>query len=148
MAGRTNTNTLMKRLFKANDLESYLQGNADQLDPPAFSALLADFCRARGLLPARVIEQSQIERTYGHQLFNGTRRPSRDKVLQLALGMGLNVDETQQLLRAALKSPLYPRLKRDAVVLFGLQKGLPLLAVQESLTKYGLSLLGGQKGDG
>ena len=98
--------------------------------------------------PLRVIEQAQIERTYGHQLFNGTRRPSRDKVLQLALGMGLNVDETQQLLRAALKSPLYPRLKRDAVVLFGLQKGLPLLAVQESLTKYGLSLLGGQKGDG
>ena len=63
------------------------------------------------MLPAQVIERSQIERTYGHQLFNGTRRPSRDKVLQLALGLGLSVDETQRLLRAAGKSPLYPRLK-------------------------------------
>ena len=97
------------------------------------------------MLPAQVIERSQIERTYGHQLFNGTRRPSRDKVLQLALGLGLSVDETQRLLRAAGKSQLYPRLKRDAVILYALQKKLPILTVQENLTKYGLTLLGGQK---
>ena len=97
------------------------------------------------MLPAQAIERSQIERTYGHQLFNGTRRPSRDKVIQLALGFGLNVDETQRLLRSAGKSPLYPRLKRDAAILYGIQKKLSILAVQEILTKYGLTLLGGQK---
>ena len=106
---------------------------------------LKSFCEQRKLLPASVIERSQIERTYGHQLFNGTRRPSRDKVIQLAFGLGLSVEETQRLLRAAGKSQLYPRLKRDAVILYGLQKGLPILAVQESLTKYGLTLLGGAK---
>ena len=97
------------------------------------------------MLPARVIGQSQIERTYGHQLFNGTRRPSRDKVLQLALGLGLSVEDAQRLLRAAGKSQLYPRLKRDAVILYGIQNKLSILAVQECLTKYGLSLLGEQK---
>ena len=107
--------------------------------------MLQSYCEQREMLPARVIEQSEIERTYGHQLFNGTRRPSRDKVIQLALGLGLNVEEAQRLLRAAGKSPLYPRLKRDAVILYGIQKKLPILAVQESLTKYGLTLLGGQK---
>ena len=145
MTNKVNTNTLLKRLFKAADLDSYLQSNESQLLAPDFPALLEQYCRQRGLLPAHVIEQSQIERTYGHQLFNGTRRPSRDKVLQLAIGLGLTVDETQKLLRSAGKSPLYPRLKRDAVILYGLRKGLPILAVQESLTKYGLTLLGGQK---
>jgi len=145
MANRVNTNTLMKRLFKASDLDAYMQGNDGYLQAPDFSALLKRYCEQREMLPAHVIEQSQIERTYGHQLFNGTRRPSRDKVLQLALGLGLSVDETQRLLRAAGKSQLYPRLKRDAVILYGLQKRLPFLAVQESLTKYGLTLLGGQK---
>ena len=82
MAEKVNTNTLMKRLFKANDLSSYLQGNEGQLHSPDFYALLKDLCDERKILPARVIEQSQIERTYGHQLFNGTRRPSRDKVIQ------------------------------------------------------------------
>ena len=145
MAVRVNTNTLMKRLFKAADLDTYLEGNESNLHSPDFYTLLKQACEKRDMLPAQVIERSQIERTYGHQLFNGTRRPSRDKVLQLALGLGLSVDETQRLLRAAGKSQLYPRLKRDAVILYGIQKKLPILAVQESLTKYGLTLLGGQK---
>ncbi len=145
MAVRVNTNTLMKRLFKAADLDTYLEGNESNLHSPDFYTLLKQACEKRDMLPAQVIERSQIERTYGHQLFNGTRRPSRDKVLQLALGLGLSVDETQRLLRAAGKSPLYPRLKRDAVILFGIQKKLPILTVQENLTKYGLTLLGGLK---
>ena len=145
MVNKISTNTLMKRLFEANDLDVYLQGNDSYLQAPDFYTLLKSYCEQREMLPAHVIEQSQIERTYGHQLFNGTRRPSRDKVIQLALGLGLSVDETQRLLRAAGKSPLYPRLKRDAVILYGIQKKLPILAVQESLTKYGLTLLGGQK---
>ncbi len=147
MAAKVNTNTLMKRLFKASDLDSYLQGNENELQLPDFSALLKQYSEQRKLLPAQVIERAQIERTYGHQLFNGTRRPSRDKVLQLCLGLGLHVEEAQQLLRAAGKSQLYPRLKRDAVILFGIQRGLPVLAVQESLTRYGLTLLGGQKNE-
>ncbi len=145
MANIVNTNTLLKRLFKATDLDTYLQENDSYLQAPDFYTLLRSFCEQRGVLPAHVIEQSQIERTYGHQLFNATRRPSRDKVIQLALGLGLNVDESQRLLRAAGKSQLYPRLKRDAVILYGIQKKLPILSVQESLMKYGLTLLGGQK---
>jgi len=115
----------MKRLFKAADLDTYLEGNESNLHSPDFYTLLKQACEKRNMLPAQVIERSQIERTYGHQLFNGTRRPSRDKVLQLALGLGLSVDETQRLLRAAGKSPLYPRLKRDAVILYGIGKHLP-----------------------
>lgn len=145
MAVRVNTNTLMKRLFKASDLDAYLEGNESNLHSPDFYTLLKQACEKRDMLPAQVIERSQIERTYGHQLFNGTRRPSRDKVIQLALGLGLSVDETQRLLRAAGKSQLYPRLKRDAVILYALQKKLPILTVQDNLTKYGLTLLGGLK---
>jgi hypothetical protein len=74
---------------------------------------------------------------------NGTRQPSRDKVLQLAFGLRLTVDEAQRLLRAADKSPLYPRLKRDAVVLFALNKSLSILETQNLLSGEGLTPLGG-----
>ena len=89
-----------------------------------------------------MIQQAQIDRTYGYQLFNGTRRPSRDKVLQLALGMGLSLEETQHLLQAAGRSPLYPRLKRDAVLIFCLKNGYDLMETQEMLGKYDITLLG------
>ena len=145
MANKVNTNTLMRRLFKANDLDAYMKGNESQFQSPDFPALLKAFCEERNVLPAHVIEQSQIERTYGHQLFNGTRRPSRDKVLQLAIGLELTVDETQNLLRAAGKSQLYPRLRRDAVILYGIQKNLSIIDVQDCLSKYGLTALGGKR---
>ena len=147
MASTVNTSTLMKRLFKAENLDSYLLGNERYLQMPDFYKMLKHFCDQRKILPAHAIEQSQIERTYGYQLFNGTRRPSRDKVIQLAIGIGLSVEETQQLLRSAGKSQLYPRIKRDAIILYGIQRGLSILAIQESLTKYGLTLLGGLKNE-
>ena len=145
MGDKVNTNTLLKQLFRTNNLDFFLKNYEENLHAPDFCQLLKDLCMQKGLSPAQVIDQSQIERTYGHQLFNGTRSPSRDKVLQLALGAGLGVPDTQKLLRAAGKSPLYPKLKRDAVILFGLQKGYSILAVQDALSAYGLTILGGQK---
>ena len=49
MAEKVNTNTLMKRLFKANDLSSYLLGNEGQLYCPDFCALLKELCNERNL---------------------------------------------------------------------------------------------------
>ena len=143
VGSKPNTNTLMRRLFKAPDLDSYFQKNEDQMKTPDFYTLLKTLCEERSLSHAQVIKRAQIERTYGHQLFNGTRRPSRDKVILLAFGLGLGVEETQQLLRAAGKNQLYPRLKRDAVILYGIQKEQSVFTVQENLNAYGLTLLGG-----
>ena len=142
MTAKTNTDTLMKRLQKAADLDSYLKENESCLLPPDFCVLLKTYCKQRKLLRTEVIAQAQIDRIYGHQLFNGTRRPSRDKTIQLAIGLSLTVEETQELLCSAGKNPLDPRQKRDAVILYGLQRGLPLLTVQDHLMHYGLPLLG------
>lgn len=144
MGRQANTNTLLKQLFRTNNLDLFFRNYEDEMQRPDFCRMLKELCLERQLSPAQVIDRSQIERTYGHQLFNGTRRPSRDKVLQLAIGAGLGVPETQKLLRAAGKSALYPKLKRDAVILFGLQKGYSILAVQDTLSAYGLTILGGQ----
>ena len=107
-----------------------------------FDQMIRSLCEERGLVPEQVILRAEIDRTYGHQLFSGVRRPSRDKVIQLALGMELGVEDTQKLLRAAGKSELYPRLKREAVILYCLRKGASVLDTQELLSRYGFSLLG------
>ncbi|MBR1606113.1 MAG: hypothetical protein IJ664_00255 [Clostridia bacterium] len=142
MQDKVSTDSLLKRIFKTKNLESFFQHNEQNMRPREFCTLLASFCDQRELIPERVIFRAQIDRTYGHQLFNGTRRPSRDKVLQLAVGMGLTVEETQRLLQAAGKSPLYPRLKRDAALVFCLKSGYDMMTTQELLSQYGLLLLG------
>lgn len=112
------TSTLLTRLFKARNVNEYLTENKDDLIVAPFSQAIADLCREKGLHRTEVIRQAGIERTYGHQLFNGTRKPSRDKALQLAIGLGLTDEETQTLLKHAGFSPLYPRIPRDAAIIF------------------------------
>jgi hypothetical protein len=107
-----------------------------------FGARITDLCVSKNVKPGRVINKSGIERTYGHQLFNGRRKPSRDKVLQLAFGFEMNYGEAQELLKAARKSALYPRVKRDAVIIYALNRGLGVYDVQATLRDLNLPLLG------
>ena len=66
-------------------------------------------------------------------------------MLRLAFGFGLNVEETQELLRSAKKAPLYPRIKRDAAIIFGLSHQQTIMEIQSVLNDLELSLLGEEK---
>ena len=87
-------------------------------------------------------KQDGSGRTYGHQLFSGKRKPSRDKVIQFAFGFGLDVEETQQLLKIAQKPSLYPKLKRDAAIIYCLSRNIEIAEVQNVLTGFELPILG------
>ena len=87
-----NTSTLLHRLFEAPDIAAFLQSDGELGTLPAFHVFITALCQSAGLVPEQIIRRAAIDRTYGHQLFNGTRRPSRDKVLQLAFGFGLTVE--------------------------------------------------------
>ena len=138
-----HTSTLLRRLFKASNLDRFLAENKEGFDVPKFHEVISAMCRERNETAEAVIGRSGIERTYGHQLFNGTRKPSRDKVIQLAIGFGMNAEETEELLKAAGKSPLYPRVERDCILLFGINKGYGIMEIQELLHEKGATILGG-----
>jgi len=137
------TSTLLRRLFNTKDLDRFMERNAAEMDLPIFHEYISGLTKSLGQVPEQIIRQSGIERSYGHQLFNGTRNPSRDKVIQLAFGLQLDTEGTQKLLKIAQKSPLYPRIKRDAVVLFCLSHHKDILETQSVLHSLGLTLLGG-----
>ena len=65
------------------------------------------------------------------------RAPGRDIVLRLALVLALTPEETQRLLRAAQRGALYPRVRRDAAVIFCLNRGLSLLEADDLLRSLG-----------
>lgn len=142
---KIRTSTFLRRLFKSPNLKRFIEENEDGMQSLMFHRYLSEMCRKAGCVPEQIIKQTTIERTYGHQIFNGTRKPSRDKVIQLAFGFGLDVDGTQKLLRAAQKSPLYPRFKRDAVILYCIEHHLSDMEAQNALQELRLTLLGGQK---
>ena len=146
MTGESGISTaeLWARLFKAPSVRAFLNEQSG-VELPAFSDYIARLADESGMKHEAVIARSGIERSYGHRLFNGTRNPSRDTVLQLAFGLGLDCDGAQQLLKVAGASTLHPKVKRDAVIAYCLHNGFSLMEAQELLYEYTLPLLGGAR---
>jgi len=138
-----DTGMLLRNLEKMSDFQSFLNSYVNVMQETTFFVYLSELCEKNNLVPEHIIKTAQIDRTYGHQIFNGTRKPSRDKVIQLAFGFGMTVNETQAMLRIAGKNPLYPKIKRDAAILFCLSKGMDVIETQNMLEALDLTLLGG-----
>lgn len=134
-----NTDNLLRQLHDGA-LDEVLQNDASL---PPFPERIAQMCLDREETRERVIRRAGIERSYGYQLFNSTRKPSRDKVIQLAFGFALDVEQTQELLKAARQSPLNPRIKRDTAVLYGVMHGLNIDEIQKLLESFGMQTHGG-----
>ena len=136
---------LWGKLFQAPSIDRFFADNEEYCSMPAFSEYITQLCESRSESSEKVINRSGIERSFGHRLFSGSRNPSRDTVLQLAFGFELSADEAQQLLKVAQVTPLHPKVKRDAVIAYCLQKHATVMDAQHALYENDLPLLGGRK---
>lgn len=135
---------MFRKLFNTTDIEEFIESNSHELEVPPFHEYISKVCKEKGMVPEQVIKHASIERTYGHQLFNGTRKPSRDKAIQLAFGLDLDLEATQKLLLIAQKSLLYPKIKRDAAIIFCFNNHKDIFETQSLLESLELTLLGGE----
>jgi len=98
--------------------------------------------KEKGLKKSQVIRDSELSEVYSYQIFSGLRVPERKKLLCLAVGMSLNLDEVQTLLKCAGYSPLYVRLPFDSIIIYGICKSLSVVQINEILFGYDLETLG------
>lgn len=134
---RISTQELLLMIQEAEDVESLLDELSPQMSLPAFSAQMLQYMEERGLTVSRLSEAAVLSRSFTYQLCSGERTPGRDIVLRLALALELTVDETQQLLRIARKGCLYPRVRRDAIIIFCLSHKKGIYKTDELLTGRG-----------
>lgn len=97
--------------------------------------------KQKGLSRADVVRGSQLDRAYIYQIFSGTRKPSRDKLIAIAFGLSLTDGEAQQLLKLSGYRELYARDKRDALILYTLVRGQGILETNELLFSQGMATL-------
>jgi len=136
------TSTLFRRLFKTADIKDFIEKNDVDLQMPVFHDYIEQLRDERGKKRSDIANRAAIEKAFCNQLFNGTRKPSRDKVIQLAFGFGLDLEETQKMLKIAHKGPLYPRIKRDAAIVYCIDHRFNIDETQGLLHDLGLQILG------
>jgi len=137
-----DTSEIVKELGLCPDFQTFYNENKEYMVSGTLSSLLSDLLERKGLKKSQVIKKSELAEIYGYQIFSGVRVPERKKLLCLAMGMGLNVEETQQLLKCAGYPPLYVKLPFDSIVLYGLCKNYSVVQVNGLLYEFGLETLG------
>ena len=79
------------------------------------------------------IRDSGVNGTFVYDIFKGKSMPGRDNALMLAFGLHCDERETQRLLRLAGVSELWPKRRRDAIILWCVKHGLTRVACDEEL---------------
>lgn len=113
------TNELMDALTQSSSIEEYINKEQNYLIDSSVSDYLNQLIDEKSLKKSVVIKKSELNEIYGYQIFSGKRIASRDKLISLSFGMELSLEETQSLLKYAGFAPLYPKQKRDSLIIWG-----------------------------
>ena len=132
-----NETVELMSILKNIDDESYLDEfvkitstNFSDLSLPNF---FQNICKENGISKSDLIKNAEIDRTYGYQILNGTKKPSRDKLLKLCISASLDIEESNKALKLGNVGQLYPKNPRDSIIIFGINKKLNLFQIDELL---------------
>ena len=114
------TDELLKTIAKSHDLDGFLDNQ--EFIKVNISEYLNNLIEEKKLVKSEVIKRSGLDRVYAYQILNGTRTPSRDKLVQFAFGMKLNFEEVQKMLKYNGLAPLYPKNRRDSIIIFAINE--------------------------
>lgn len=129
------TEELLQQLLDAPCPRKFVEEN--NLGHRAVGEYLTQLLDEKGLKRSEVVRSAGINETHGYQIFTGARGASRDKVLQLSFAMGLSLREANRALQAAGHNQLYAKDRRDAIIIFCLDKGCSLQEVEDQLYSFG-----------
>ena len=137
-----DTAKIVEELGVYPDFKTFYSENSDYMIKEDLSELLDKLMKKYDLKKSQVIRAAEMSEVYAYQIFSGLRVPERKKLLCLAIGMTLNLEEVQALLKCAGYSQLYVKLPFDSIVLYGICKNLSVVEINELLFEYGLETLG------
>ena len=124
MSDKKLTEELLNELLDAPNIDGYIKEH--DFAAPSLSEYLKQLLEEKGLERSRVVRMADLNETFGYQIFTGARHPSRNKVLQIAFAMA-----------AAGANILNCKDRRDAIIIFCIDRGCSLQKVNEELYRFG-----------
>ncbi len=135
------TDELTNQLKKSNNIDHYLNENKTFLNTGTLADRLNSLITEKKIKKADVARKSNLHRTYVYEIFNGSKTPSRDKIIAISFGMELNLEETQKLLKRSGYRELYSRDSRDSIIIFAINKKMNLIDCNDLLDSFSEDIL-------
>lgn len=129
------TEDLLARLLASETPEAYL-AQGETIDRE-LSDYLNELLQARGLKRAAVARRARLNAQFVYDIFKGKCRPRRNNAIMLAFGLGCTLRETQRLLRLADVGELWPKVRRDAIIIWCIEHGYTCEQCDDELWSLG-----------
>lgn len=128
------TEDLLARLLASDSPQAYL--DQDEIIDRLLSDYLADLLKDRNIKRADVVRASGLNPTVVYDIFAGKSKPGRNNAIMLAFGLHASLRETQRILRLAGVSELWPKLRRDAIIIWRINQGMSREACDDELWNF------------
>ena len=130
---KLTTSQLLSIIKKSGQFSEVTNIWQDEMETPVFCHYLYETMEKHKLTAKDIIQRSGIERSYFYHLLSGFKTPGRNIVLRICLCMEATLTETSQLLRLAGHGSLYPKVRRDAAIIFAIEKKYTMQQANELL---------------
>ncbi len=137
---KKDTDELLKALEACGSFDSYYDENSQNFINADITEELNRLIKEKDLKKSDVIHKAELSEIYGYQIFAGSRRPGRMKLVCIFLAMGLELCEAQSVLKACGMAPLYVKNPRDCVCIYAIQNKYTVSQLNALLDEYGIKI--------
>ena len=128
-----STDDLQQELIGSLNLNAFLSENQKHFSTESIPEILNRLFEKRNMSKATLAKQSGMSEIYLHQIFAGRRNPTRSRLICLCFGLNATLEETQELLKLCGLAQLYPKIKRDTIIMYGIVHGISLFEINDKL---------------
>lgn len=132
---------ILKDTSSKQSLQKTILNEEFEYSNVTFADYFAKLIRDKALNISEIVKESKIERTYCYHIIDGRKQPGRDKVIALCIAAQLNIEETQRCLTLAKHAKLYAKNKRDAILIFSIEKKLSIIETNSVLSDLSEEIL-------
>ena len=139
---KKSTAELLAELSGTDDFSRFMTRNHEEMVNGGIGSMIDSIRREKNLTKAELTRRAGISEYYMYQILKGRRKPSRDTILALCLGLGCTLEQTEDILKTGCYASLYVRVPRDAAIIYGIQQEWDVARMNDMLFDLGEAPLG------
>ena len=131
------TEEIANEMDAANSIEEIMEIlEKYNIGRQTFGDRLLELCAQYGVKTSELQKNVAVSKSQFYAAVNGTREPSKETVLKIAITLGVTQEEINELLKLAKHKELYAKNNEDAIILFGLNKKMDIYEIDNLLKQY------------
>ncbi len=134
---KTTTELLKELKRQSCSLPDYLSNHKETFIVEDIKDFWEDIINKKNYSKSNIINKSDFSYCYFYDVINGRKIPTKDKIVRLALAMKMTVDECQQALKISGRSALYPKVRRDSILIYAIEKKVTITQCNTMLAQHG-----------